>query len=418
VNQRPTSCIIGCGLLAIALFAGCNRAPVQAGPPPQQTPEVLVSTPVIREVTDYEDFPGRTEPVSSIEVRARVTGYLEKVLFKEGSDIKAGDPLFEIDPRPYEAAMNQAEASVVQARARWERLEGDYLRAVKLLPKGVITQEEYDRVAGDRAEADAAVVVAKAARELAALNLSFTKVTAPIDGRISRRFIDPGNMVKADETILTTIIALNPVYAYFDLDERTTMRIQRMVREGTIPWSEEQGLPVWLGLPDEEGYPYEGMINFADNRVDAETGTWRLRAVFENDDLVLAPGLIIRLRVPIGQPHQAILVSEQALGADQGQKYVYVVDDKGQVSYRRVQVGRLHDGLRAITDGLSSGERVVVGGLQRVRPGGQVQPKMVEMPIVGMPGGNGPSTAAAAPAPSTLGSTKTPPAGNGSPANK
>ena len=361
-------------------MVGCMRSQAQPAGPPPEPPEVLVSLPIVREVTDYADFPGRTEAVNAIEVRARVTGYLDKVNFKEGSDVKQGDLLFEIDPRPYQAELNRAEANVVQAQARFSRLEADYQRAQGLLPGQRISREEFDRIAGDRAEANAAIAVAKASRDLASLNLSYTKVEAPISGRISRRYIDPGNLVKADDTVLTSIVSLDPIYAYFDLDERSTLRAQRLIREGKVKWSPDADLPVFLGLADEEGFPQRGTINFADNRVDPDTGTWRLRGLFANPDHTLSPGLFVRMHLPIGEPYQAILVSEQALGTDQGQKFVYVVDEAGKADYRRVQVGRPHDGLRVITDGLTRREKVVVSGLQRVRPGVEVKPKMVDVP--------------------------------------
>jgi RND family efflux transporter MFP subunit len=393
-------------LLFGPVLAGCTPSQAQPGPA-QQVPEVQVSLPVAREVRDYEDFPGRTEAVNSIEVRARVTGYLDKVNFREGADIKEGDVLFEIDPRPYQAELNRAEANVVQSQARLERLELDYKRADGLLGRGAIGREEFDKIAGDRAEAGAAVGVAKAGRDLAELNLSFTKVRSSISGRISRRFIDPGNLVKADDTPLTSIVSVDPIYAYFDLDERTTLRLQRLIREGRVQWSQDKGLPVMLGLADEEGFPQQGTVNFADNRVDPDTGTWRLRGLFANAQRILSPGLFVRIRLPVGNAYQATMVSEQALGTDQGQKFVYVVNGgaaeerdvevrKGdqverrhtqvfagaEVEYRRVKVGRLHDGLRVITEGLAPGEKVVVSGLQRVRPGIKVNAEVKEMPVV------------------------------------
>jgi RND family efflux transporter MFP subunit len=367
-------------LLSCAAVAGCNQSPAAQAPAPPP-PEVLISLPVTREVTDYEDFPGRTEAVNSIEVRARVTGYLDKVNFREGYDVKKDDVLFEIDPRPYQAELNRAEANVVLAEAHLNRLNSDYQRAESLVRTKAIGREEFDKIAGDRAEANATVGVAKAGRDLAKLNLDFTKVKAPISGRISRRFVDPGNLVKADDTILTSVVSLDPMYAYFDLDERTTLRVQRELREGKIHWSDETGLPVQLGLSDEEGHPHQGRINFADNRVDPETGTWRLRALFVNPDRVLSPGLYVRMRLPVGEPYTALLVAEQALGTDQGQKFVYVVDGDGKVEYRRIKVGRVHDGLRVVADGLRPGEEVVVSGLQRVRPGSPVAPKLVDMPM-------------------------------------
>jgi len=350
-------------------------------------PEVKVSLPVIGDVTDYVDFPGRIEAVNSVEVRARVTGYLDKVNFREGSDVKQGDLLFEIDPRPYEAELARAEGNVLQSRGRLTRVNTDFERAKNLFSKSAISREEVDRVTGDRAEAEGAVKVNEAALELARLNMSFTKVTAPISGRISRRSIDPGNLVKADETTVTTIVSLNPIYVYFDLDERTLLQLKRLIRERQINWSLESGIPVYMALADETGFPRQGKINFAENRVDADTGTWRLRGKFENDDLALSPGLFVRVRLPIGLPHAATLVAEESLGTDQGQKYVYVIDKVNKAEYRRVKVGRLHDGMRVITDGLETGDQIVVNGLQRVRPGIEVKPELVRMPQAGQPAG-------------------------------
>jgi RND family efflux transporter MFP subunit len=370
------------GLSCLAAV-GCGNTQPQNGPP-KSLPEVKVSLPVTREVVDYVDFPGRAEAIQSIDLRARVTGYLDKVHFKEGADVKEGDVLVEIDARSYKAELARAEANLIQSEARRKRLEADYKRAEHLFARDAMGREEFDKVAGDRAEAIAAVGVAKASRDLAELNVSYCKICAPISGRISRRYIDPGNLVKADDTVLTTLVSRGPIYAYFDLDERTAMHLQKMIREGKIKWSLDAELPVLLALA-EEGYHHKGEINFADNRVDPDTGTWRLRGLFANKDHVLTPGLFVRIRLPLGEPFKALLVSEQALGTDQGQKFVYVVDPSGKVEYRRVKVGRLHDGLRAITDGLAPGEKVVVHGLQRVRPGIQVNPVVVEMPVVAEP---------------------------------
>jgi RND family efflux transporter MFP subunit len=379
--------------LAVVLLSGalvgCAQAPGAAGPTPGP-PEVKVSLPITKTVTDYEDFPGRTDAVSSVDVRARVTGYyLDTVLLKEGQAVTKGDVLFEIDPRPYQAELDRADANLVQAQAHRERLEADYRRASAMFSKGSMTREDYDKVSGDRAEAVAAVGVARAQRETAALNLSFTKVTAPISGLISRRSVDPGNLIKADDTVLTNIVSQDPIYAYFDVDERTVLRVQQLVHEGKITWSPEKGLPVWMGLADEHGFPHQGTINFADNRLDADTGTWRLRATFANPARgplrLLTPGLFVRMHLPIGVPYSALLVSEQALATNQGQKSIYVVKEDNTVEEWRVTVGRLHDGLRVVEDGLKAGEKVIVSGLQRVRPKMEVKPQVVEMPVVGAP---------------------------------
>jgi RND family efflux transporter MFP subunit len=367
-------------LLPCPVITGCGRSQAQQGPAPPPPPEVQVSLPETREVTDYEDFPGRMEAVNDVTVRARVTGYLEKVHFTEGADVKKGDVLFEIDPRPYKAELARAEGNVLQSQGRLKRLEADYQRATTLIPRGAMGREDFDRVVGDRNEASGALEVAKANRDMAQLNLAWTQVQAPLSGRISRRFVDPGNLVKADDTALTTIVSLDPIYASFDLDERSMLRAQRLIREGKIQWSPDVGLPVMLGLADEDTFPRQGTINFADNRVEPDTGTWRLRALFPNPDHMLAPGLFVRIRLPIGQPYKAVLIAEEALGTDQGQKFVYVVDDANRVSYRRVKVGRLHGGQRVITEGLSATDKVIVSGLQRIRQGIEVKPDVVPMP--------------------------------------
>jgi RND family efflux transporter MFP subunit len=350
----------------------------------EANPEVSVSVVIARTVTDYEDFPGRLDPVNSIDIRSRVTGFLAKVNFKEGSIVKKGEVLFEIDERPYKAELERTQGIVLQMQGRLERLKADFARAEMLLPKDAVSREDYDKIVGDKKEAEGNLQVAKANQETANLKLGWTKVEAPLTGRVSRRFIDPGNLVKEDETILTTIVDLDPIYAYFDVDERTTLRFQKLIRAG---WTEEAKLPVYVGLADEEkvggdykGFPHRGTIHFADNKIDWETGTWRLRGLFENKNLYLSPGLFVRIRLPIGIPHKEKLISEQALGADQGQKFVYVVDDENVVSYRRVVVGRLHHGLRAITAGLEVGDKVIVSGLQRARPLLKVNPKVVPMP--------------------------------------
>jgi RND family efflux transporter MFP subunit len=370
-------------LLLSPMFAGCGSSQADAGPGQMPPAEVDVSVPLIKEVTDSVEFPGRTEAINAVDIRARVTGYLEKMHFKEGADVNKGDLLFEIDPRPYQAEVDRTEANLVQNQAHLKRLDADHQRALRLFRSSTIGREEFDKIAGDRAEAEAAVGVAKAQRDMANLNLSFTKIRAPLSGRIDRRMIDPGNLVKADETVLATIVSLDPIYAYFDLDERSTLSVKRLVREGKIRWSPESGMPVYLGLADEQGFPRQGTINFAANRVDPDSGTWQLRGLFSNKDRVLSPGLFVRMQLPVGAPYKALLVSEQTLGTDQGQKFVYVVDDAGQVSYRRVKVGHIHNGLRVITEGLKAGEKVVVSGLQRVHPGAEVIPQVVEMPTSG-----------------------------------
>jgi len=373
--------------LSLAAIAGCGR-PSAAGPQAADKgalPEVLVGQPVVQTITDYEDFTGHTEAMMSVEIRARVSGYLVKGLKdggtnKEGTEVKEGELLFEIDPRTYEADKNKAEAALAQSQARLERLSKDLKRGEELLPTRSISQGDYDQIVGDHKEAEAAVKTAQAALRLAELNIEFTKVRAPCDGRVSKQLIDPGNMVQADQTPLTTIVTLDPIYAYFDVDERTLLELRRMViaQRGSLRTVREAKIKILLGLADEKDYPHEGLIDFADNRLDMMTGTLRLRGVFPNPKRILSPGMYARIRLPKGEPHRAILIPEEALGSDQGQRFLYVVDDKDEVVYRRVEIGSLQGKLRVIKSGLSEGDRVVLQGLQRIRPKIKVQPKNVE----------------------------------------
>jgi len=363
-------------LVALLPAVGCRRAVVESAAPRPQ--EVLVAVPMTRSFTEYEEFTGRTEAVRTIDLRARVTGYLDKALFKDGAEVREGDVLFEIDPRTYAAEVERARANLTVAEARLKRLEADFRRAEPLMRSGASSQEEFDRIAGDRAEAAASVGVARAGLDLAQLNLGFTKVCAPVSGRVSRAAIDPGNLVKADDTILTTLVTLDPMYAYFDVDERTLLRLRRLVQAGQIRSSREATVGVEMGLADEGGFPHQGTINFTDNRLTADTGTLRARGVFANPNRLLSPGLFVRVRMPVGEPRQAIMIPEQALGTDQGQKFVYVVDDGNVARYRRVKVGPQQDTYRVIEQGVGPGERVVVAGQQRIRDGVTVAPKPAE----------------------------------------
>jgi RND family efflux transporter MFP subunit len=363
-------------------LAGCTRAPSE--PPPTAPTPVSVSYPVERDVTDHADFTGRTAAVDSVEVRARVWGYLDKVNFKEGALVKKGDVLFEIDPRPYRADLARAEGTVAQCEARVRRLERDYQRVKSLLARGAVGKEEFDRYEGDYREAAANLDVAKANRDLAALNVGYTRITAPVSGRVSRDIVTLGNLIQSGDqnggTLLTTIVSVDPMYVYFDMDERTVLRVRQLIREGKASSAGETEWPVALGLANEEGFPHQGTIDFEDNQVNPKTGTLRVRGVFPNQDEALSPGLFARVRVPIGRAHRAVLVADRAIDTDQGQKILYVVDGKNEVTSRPVRLGALHDGLRAIEAGLEPSERVIVGGLQQVRPGATVAPKPVDMP--------------------------------------
>jgi membrane fusion protein, multidrug efflux system len=362
-------------------LTGCTRTPPEA---PPAAPPVTVSYPIEREVTDYADFTARTAALDSVELRARVSGYLDRVAFKEGALVKKGDVLFEIDPRTYQAVLRHAEGNLATVEARVRRLERDVARARQSIAARAMSPEEYDKVAGDYGEAVASRTAQKAAVDRARLDLGFTRVTAPISGRISRYDVTVGNLVQAGDltggTLLTTIVSVDPMYAYFDVDEHTVLRVKQLIREGKAQNAENVSIPVWLGLANEEGHPHRGTINFIDNQVNPKTGTLKVRGIFPNKDETLLPGLFGRVRVPIGGPHKALLITERALDTDQGQKIVYVVDSDNKVASRPVRLGELHDGLREIIDGLKPGERVIVNGLQFVRPGASVEAKLVDMP--------------------------------------
>jgi RND family efflux transporter MFP subunit len=363
-------------------LTGCARAPAEA---PVAAPiPVTVSYAVEREVTDYADFTARTAAVDSVEVRAHVWGYLDKVNFKEGALVKKGDILFELDPRPYQAMLDQAKAKVRQDEAQLAFDEAEYQRNDRLVRTQSVSRSELDKSLAARDVDLANIAADKAVVASRQLDLEYTKVTAPVSGRVSRYVVTVGNLIQSGDqaggTLLTTIVSVDPMYAYFDVDERTVQRVAQLIREGKVKWGRGTEWPVSLGLATEEGFPHHGTVNFVDNQVNPKTGTLRVRGVFSNKDESLSPGFFARVRVPIGPPHPALLVTGRAIDNDQGEKILYVVNDKNVVVSRPVRLGALHHGLRAIEDGLKAGERVIVNGLQLVRPGSTVEPKLVDMP--------------------------------------
>jgi RND family efflux transporter MFP subunit len=363
-------------------LAGCAGAP--SGPPmPAPTP-VTVSHPVERDVTNYAVFTARTAAVDSVEVRAHVWGYLDKVNFKEGALVKKGDVLFELDPRPYQALLNQAKSKVAQDEAQLSYDDAEYQRYLTLVRTGAVSRSDLDKIAAARGVDLANIGADKAVVASRQLDLDYTQVIAPVSGRVSRYVVTVGNLIQSGDqsggTLLTTIVSVDPMYAYFDVDEHTVLRIRQLIRQGKATSPGDGEWPVCMGLANEAGFPHQGTINFVDNQVKPKTGTLRLRGVFPNKDEALSPGFFARVRVPIGFSYHALLVSDRALDTDQGQKVVYVVDKDNKVVSRVVRLGALHDGLREINDGLKPGERVIVNGLQQVRPGLTVEPKLVDMP--------------------------------------
>jgi RND family efflux transporter MFP subunit len=341
-----------------------------------------VSHPIEREVTDYAEFTARVTAVESTEVRARVSGQIVAVPFEPGTVVREGDVLVEIDVRPFQAELDariadeaRAAAQVSLARIEHERIKG--------ISPEARSYTELDTAAARLEETRAAQAAAKAAVESARLNVEWCRVVAPISGRISYKHATTGNLVTGGTgsgTLLTTIVSVDPIYANFDVDERTVQHVTQLVRAGELESNERAEIPVWLGLATESGFPHRGTINFVDNQVNPRTGTLRVRGAFPNADAALSPGFFARVRVPVSAPHRAVLVSERALDTDQGQKVLYIVGADNKVAVRPVRVGGLHDGLREIADGLKPGERVITSGLQQVRPGAAVEPTLVEMP--------------------------------------
>jgi multidrug efflux system membrane fusion protein len=381
----PRSFLAAGFLVAASVAVGCARKPPE--PAKSAPPVVTVTVPISRLVTDFEDFTGRTEAIRYVELKARVTGYLEHVHFKDGQDVTEGKPLFSIDQRIYKAEKDRAAALLTKAEKHLATAEKNFKREDDLRKAGSGSKEAYDRAAGDLAEAEADIGSATAALELAQANLSFTRISAPFDGRLSRRLVDPGNLVKADETPLTTIVDLDTLYATFDVDERTVMRFRDLIRRGEITSSREQPRSVRIGLADDDAgeFPLSGLISFTDNAIDAGTGTLRVRAVVRNPRIerppwyLLSPGQFIRVRLPVGNPRPALLVPEKSLGVDQGQKYLFIVNDRDEIERRNVRLGPQLGNFRVVEDKvLRPDDRVVVDGLLRVRPGTKVNPKPAE----------------------------------------
>jgi RND family efflux transporter MFP subunit len=376
-------------LLFASLLAGCVEPPALAPPP---VPKVTLSRPLPREVTDYEDFTGRTDAISTVDIRARVTGYLVQVAFKDGDIVKENALLYQIDPRPFQAALDQALGQVERLKAQQKLLAIQVDRYVKLAKKGAASQQDVDQYTAQQAENVGALKAAEAQVDMAQLNLGFTRVAAPITGKIARTLITPGNLVNADATLLTTIKSIDPMYAYFNIEEPTVLRIQKMVREGLIRAKKISEVPIQVGLADDVAhqFPLHGTLDFLNNTIDPQTGTLQVRGVLANPHTpgmppLLTPGLFVRVRLPVGSRHQVLLITERAIGTDQGEKFVYVLDKDNQVVYSRVKLGMLFDGLQAIEEGLKPDDRLIVNGLQRVRPGIKVETDEVDMAILAGP---------------------------------
>ncbi len=380
--SRPSSIAAALLPLTVAgiILSGCSS---EAKPVPVvAAPAVTVAAALERDVTEWDEFTGRLEAVESVEIRPRVTGYIESVNFAEGSTVRKGDLLFAIDPRPYRAALDKANAELTRAIARAELAGSDVKRSEKLLAIKAVSQEEYDQRINSAREANATVGAARAAVEAARLDLDFTRVTAPIAGRASKAEVTAGNLVTADSgaaPLLTTVVSVDPIYVTFEGDEQVYLKYNELARRGERQSSRDAANPVQLGLANEEGYPHTGSMVFVDNQIDPRTGTIRARAAFSNKDGYFTPGLFARVKLLGHNTYPAVLVDDRAIGTDQSQKFVYVVDTDSRIAYRNVKIGRLTDGLRIVHEGLAPGERVVVNGLQRVHPGVVVKPELIAM---------------------------------------
>jgi membrane fusion protein, multidrug efflux system len=375
MNTRCNFCKWAGAAALFLLAGGCQKS---AQPPPVPPPvPVTVSQPAARDIIEWDEYQGRMDAVEMVEVRARVTGYLQSINFKDGAEVRQGDLLFVVDPRPYHADLDRAGADLQQAETKFELASNDLVRGERLLRARAISAEEADSRSNAERTSAAAIQSARAAVEMAKLNMEYTRVTAPISGRIGRKLITEGNLVNGNQgqaTLLTTIVSLDPIYCYFDADERSIIKYQQLAREGRGDNIRDGKMACELELADETGFPHKGVLDFVDNRVDSATGTLRARGVFANPDRILQPGFFTRVRVPGSAKYSALLIPDQAVGADQGQKFVYAVDDQDTVEYKIVDLGPMIDGLRVVRKGLFSNDWVVVNGLMSVRPGAKVNP--------------------------------------------
>ncbi|URL58499.1 efflux RND transporter periplasmic adaptor subunit [Luteibacter flocculans] len=360
--------------IASAIWLSAGSSPSHAAEPAAAAPapEVTVAQVLLRPVSDASTFTGRIQAVDTIQIRPRVSGYIDSVHFREGAAVKKGDLLFTIDPRPYKAETDRLAANLAQARAEAKNAEANAARGAKLVEQHAVSREEADRLDTAAASAKAQVASVQAALDNARLNLSFTEVRAPVDGKVSNAQITAGNLVTPSDT-LTSVVTVDPMYVYFDVDEQTFLKLDRLRRQnGRAP-------EVEMGLADEDGYPHVGKIDFIDNQVRAGAGTIRLRAVFPNGDGAYTPGLFARVELRSGNSQPRALIDDKAVGTDLGNKFVYVLGKDKKVEYRRVSTGPLVGGLRVVDSGLSADDVVVVNGLQHVRPGVEVNAKRVAM---------------------------------------
>ena len=370
---------VGLLLSSLSLLVACEKAPEPQAQPQMQAPVVSIAPVIHERLTEWDEFTGRLESPESVELRPRVSGYIDSVAFEEGSIVEAGTPLFIIDSRPFEAEVKRLNAELTGVKSRLKLAEISYQRADTLSAKNTLSKEIFDNRFAELEQAKAAVQSVIAALDLAKLNLSYTRVEAPITGRVSRAEITAGNYVSAGQALLTTIVSTDRVYAYFNADEQTYLKYVKLAKEGSRPSSRDVKNPVFMALANESNYPHEGYIDFIDNQVNPSTGTIRGRAVFSNEDGSFIPGLFARIKLVGSATYEGILIDDKAIGTDLNNKFVLVLDENNAVQYRPITMGEKLNGMRIIKTGLNADDQIVVKGLQRVRPGTSVSPEFVEM---------------------------------------
>ena len=368
--------------------AGCSRHE-QQGPPP--APAVTVSVPIQKEVTDYAVYTGRTAAINSIVIIPRVTGYITKIPFKEGDDVKQGDLLFQIDPSPYQASVDQATAQIALNKAQLKFSESTLRRDIAANSTNTplaVSQEQIDQDRSTVAQNVASIDVSTAQLKTQQLYLGWCQVTSPIDGRVSNYFMTLGNLAVQDQSQLTSVVSQDPIYAYFDVDEPTVIRVRKLIESGKLQSIQQSksSIPVALAVDTETGFPHQGYIDFANNQFTASTATLRVRGVFTNPkpatgERLLSPAMFVLIRVPVSGPHPALLIAQGAVQTDQDLDFVYLLDEKDAIVRRTVKLGSLHDGLQEVTEGIAATDRIVVSRLQHVHPGVVVTPKLEPMPL-------------------------------------
>jgi len=357
------------GLAAVAVLAACSAQAKQEAPAAAPPTQVTVADVAFKSLRQWDDFTGRLEPIDTVEIRPRVSGYVDGAKFTEGARVSKGQVLFQIDPRPYQAEANRAQAEVARAKAQLDLAVVNRERGRRLIEQNALAQSEFDRLSAEEKAAQANLAASQAAFQTARLNLEWTRVTSPIDGRVSKTIITRGNLV-TQTSLLTTVVSDTPIYAEFNADEQTFLKYAAAERG--------KGSPVYMGLMTEDGYPHEGKLAFIDNALDAKSGTINGRAIFANADGRFTPGLFARIRMVSAESQTVALAPDRAIGTDLGKRFVVVVNGNNKAEYRPVEIGPLAGNLRIIRSGLKPGDRVIVGGLQKVKPGDTVAPVKVK----------------------------------------